>query len=78
MIKQKYKAVLAKLQANYAGKNSLRNNRFQAATYSTYNSATYNTEKPKINESFKYKDEIFPPVHSSLFSSRKHKPQLGP
>lgn len=69
IIKQKYKTTLIKLQAEFNGKHYSRNNRFSGATYQS--------EKPVVTSPFKYKDDIFPPVYSSLFSSRKQKTKLG-
>jgi hypothetical protein len=68
IIKQKYKSILTKLQAE-SQVGATRGNRFSGATY--------NCEKPVIASPYKYKDDIFPPVYSSLFCLKKGRPKVG-
>ena len=72
IIKQKYKSILNKLQAEYHGKSYHKgHNRFSAATYSS------NSERAQVPSPYKYKDDLFPPVYSSLFSLKKSRPKPG-
>lgn len=61
---------MSKLQAESLSRITARGNRFSAATYS-------NSQPDKIPSPYKYKDEIFPPVYSSLFEGKKSRQKVG-
>lgn len=67
---QKYKSILNKLQAESLSAITTRGNRFSGATYNS-------SQKQKIASPYKYKDEIFPPVYSSLFQGKKSRLKVG-
>lgn len=37
----------------------------------------YSVEQKKIQNEYKYRDEIFPPVYSSLFATKIGRPKVG-
>lgn len=60
---------MARLQAETQA-GPLRTNRFSAATY-------HSEPRPAVPSAFKYRDEIFPPVASSLFAAKKGREKIG-
>lgn len=69
IIKQKYRSIVARLQAETQA-GPLRTNRFSAATYQS-------EPRPAVPSAFKYRDEIFPPVAASLFAAKKGREKIG-